>query len=112
MVKLLTDKTKVALILQENIDIFFVSDRGTTDGLGYFGWVVETHIEVLVQYKGYTADNPDLIKSLQTESIRALLLLRFTHQFCNYHKTPINTTAKSLPFFCAASETSLQYNRA
>eukprot|EP00957_Ditylum_brightwellii_P009746 734748-Ditylum_brightwellii.AAC.1 len=38
-----------------------VANGGTTDGLGYYGWVKGTQLDILMKNKGQAAGNPDLI---------------------------------------------------
>eukprot|EP00957_Ditylum_brightwellii_P197562 15051017-Ditylum_brightwellii.AAC.1 len=78
-------------ILSETLSLCLVSDRGEESGLGYFGWVIGTHTESLVQNKRHAAGNPDLIKSLRTQSIGALSLLLFILHFCTYHNLKQDT---------------------
>eukprot|EP00957_Ditylum_brightwellii_P188876 14377307-Ditylum_brightwellii.AAC.1 len=40
-------------LLQDNIHLFLVSDGGEIYELGYFGWVIGTHMDVLVTNKGH-----------------------------------------------------------
>eukprot|EP00957_Ditylum_brightwellii_P204819 15340962-Ditylum_brightwellii.AAC.2 len=51
-------------LLQDDIQQFLVSGGGAVDELGYFGWVIGTHMDVLVKHKGHAPGNPDLIESL------------------------------------------------
>eukprot|EP00957_Ditylum_brightwellii_P204667 15340346-Ditylum_brightwellii.AAC.1 len=60
---------------QDNIQLFLVSDGGEIDGLGYFGWVIGTHMDVQVKHKGHIPGDPDLIESLQIKNVGALSLL-------------------------------------
>eukprot|EP00957_Ditylum_brightwellii_P013743 1036150-Ditylum_brightwellii.AAC.1 len=78
-------------ILSETLSLYLVSNRGKESGLGYFGWVICTHTESLVQNKDHAADNPNLIESLCTESVGALSLLLFILQFCTYHNQKPDT---------------------
>eukprot|EP00957_Ditylum_brightwellii_P000434 33438-Ditylum_brightwellii.AAC.1 len=48
---------------------------GKDNRLGYFGWAIETHTELLIQHQGHASGNPDLTKSLCTKSTGALPLL-------------------------------------
>eukprot|EP00957_Ditylum_brightwellii_P030741 2329496-Ditylum_brightwellii.AAC.1 len=64
---MLVEEEDLISILKEDIKVFLLSDRGEVDGLGYFGWVIGTHTEELVQNKGHATGNPKLIKSLRSE---------------------------------------------
>eukprot|EP00957_Ditylum_brightwellii_P191737 14596555-Ditylum_brightwellii.AAC.1 len=78
-------------ILSETLSLYLVSNRGKESGLGYFGWVIGTHTETLVQNKGHTAGNPNLIESLCTESVGALSLLLCILHCCTYYNLKPNT---------------------
>eukprot|EP00957_Ditylum_brightwellii_P030596 2318555-Ditylum_brightwellii.AAC.1 len=41
-------------------ELYFVSDGGIHDGIGYFRWVIGAKLETLIQRKGRAAGNPDL----------------------------------------------------
>ena len=58
------DKEDIIQILDTAGRLYFVSDGGKTDGLGYFGWVIATEMEILVKHKGHASRNPTLIESL------------------------------------------------
>eukprot|EP00957_Ditylum_brightwellii_P179859 13701420-Ditylum_brightwellii.AAC.1 len=58
------EEDKLKEVLQGDIHLFLVPDRGEINGLGYFGWAIGTHIDVLVTNNGQAPGNPALIESL------------------------------------------------
>eukprot|EP00957_Ditylum_brightwellii_P186557 14203919-Ditylum_brightwellii.AAC.1 len=82
---------KLKELLQDGIQLFLVSDGGAIDGLQYYGWVIGTHMDVLVKHKGHAPGNPDLIESLQTESVGALTTIKRV-RWCQMHIT-LNLTS-------------------
>eukprot|EP00957_Ditylum_brightwellii_P125945 9601441-Ditylum_brightwellii.AAC.1 len=90
-VEFIMEEEDVINILSEILSLYLVSDKGKESGLGQFGWLIGTYTESFVQNKGHTAGNPNLIKSLHTESVGALLLLLFILHFCTYHNLKPNT---------------------
>ena len=63
------------MTLQDEQQIYLVSDGGEENGLGYYGWVIVTENQILVKHKGHAADNPRLIESLRTKSVGALTII-------------------------------------
>eukprot|EP00957_Ditylum_brightwellii_P055503 4206013-Ditylum_brightwellii.AAC.1 len=82
-VEFLLDQEDIDDILQDDISLYFVTDRGAVDGAGYFGWVIDTALEILVRNKGHATGEPTDMESLRTKSISALSLLIFV---CHYHQ--------------------------
>eukprot|EP00957_Ditylum_brightwellii_P175299 13345091-Ditylum_brightwellii.AAC.1 len=75
---MLVEEEDLISILKEDIKVFLVSDGGEMDGLGYFGWVIGTHIEELVRHKGHAAGNPKYIELLRSENFAFITILRCT----------------------------------
>eukprot|EP00957_Ditylum_brightwellii_P071768 5455263-Ditylum_brightwellii.AAC.1 len=57
------EENELKELLQNNIQLFLMSDGGAVDGLKYFGWVIGTHMDVMVKHKWHAPENPDLIES-------------------------------------------------
>eukprot|EP00957_Ditylum_brightwellii_P099299 7563868-Ditylum_brightwellii.AAC.1 len=55
------DEEEIIYLLQTDIKLYFVSDGGKVNGLGYYGWAIATNMEILCTQKGYSKGNPKLI---------------------------------------------------
>lgn len=78
--------------------VYLVSDGGEDNGLGYYGWVIATKDDIIVEHKGHAYGNKRLIKFLRTESIGVLSIAYFIHQFCKFYEIRIGN--KVCIYYC------------
>ena len=55
---------EVTAIIENNETLYLDTDRGESNGLWYFEWVIATKEETLVQNRGHAAGKPALIEPL------------------------------------------------
>ena len=80
-----------------NDELWIVSDGGTHNGLGYFGWVIATSTSVLWEDYGQVPGNAEQMDSLRAESYGTLAATEFLLQL--YQSGKINTKA-NIHHFC------------
>ena len=88
---MIEDEDELCQLLQNNETMYFVSDCGTTNGHGYFGWVIVTAFLIVVENNGHAPGYTQLIESLRAESIAELSLLCFLLHISIFHKLWLNT---------------------
>eukprot|EP00957_Ditylum_brightwellii_P082282 6256238-Ditylum_brightwellii.AAC.1 len=78
---------------QSTEQLYFVTDGGETNGVGYYGWVIATMCGILVEGKGHATGLPPLMESLCTESMSILSLLCFLLHYSRFHGLTITPDA-------------------
>ena len=71
-VTLKTTTEEISEIIQGNEMLYLVLDGGQDNGPGYYGWVIATKEQIVIEHKGHAPGNKRLIKSLRTESVGVL----------------------------------------
>eukprot|EP00957_Ditylum_brightwellii_P048387 3672473-Ditylum_brightwellii.AAC.1 len=71
--------------------MYLVTDGGTTDGIGYYRWVIATNCDVVITAHGQSTGYFGLMESLQTKSMSILAMVTFLHHFCKFHNITPNT---------------------
>eukprot|EP00957_Ditylum_brightwellii_P081447 6195801-Ditylum_brightwellii.AAC.1 len=49
-------------------ELYYVSDGGADDGIGYFGWLIATDTKLLIKGNSQAISKEYLMESLQTET--------------------------------------------
>eukprot|EP00957_Ditylum_brightwellii_P176570 13447774-Ditylum_brightwellii.AAC.1 len=65
--------------------IHIESDRGTTDGLGYCGWIIATDTIILVKEYGHAPGQGHQMESLQAKSYGCVTALLFILPYRIHH---------------------------
>eukprot|EP00957_Ditylum_brightwellii_P187191 14256934-Ditylum_brightwellii.AAC.1 len=65
-------------------ELYYVSDRGANDSIGYFGWLIATDTTILIEGNSQAPGKESLMESLQTETIEGIALFLFLKLFCIY----------------------------
>eukprot|EP00957_Ditylum_brightwellii_P081520 6201960-Ditylum_brightwellii.AAC.1 len=84
------DEEGIVHILKSNNKLYFVSNGGESDRLGYFSWVIATNMEILVTNHGQAKGNQEQIESLHTESVAALSPVSFLNRLCMFHNVSLS----------------------
>eukprot|EP00957_Ditylum_brightwellii_P106798 8147646-Ditylum_brightwellii.AAC.1 len=71
--------------IKSKTHIWYVTDSGADDGLGYFGWAITTNTTILVEGYGQAQGNLSQAKSLQSESYGRILLMSFIKSYKVYY---------------------------
>eukprot|EP00957_Ditylum_brightwellii_P082199 6250295-Ditylum_brightwellii.AAC.1 len=71
-------------------EIWWVTDGGLDDDIGYFGWVIAIDQQILWKNRGHTPGHEEYIETLRTEGISHLLLAVFMKHYLIFHEVRID----------------------
>eukprot|EP00957_Ditylum_brightwellii_P087061 6626926-Ditylum_brightwellii.AAC.1 len=71
--------------LELGTSLWFVTDGRVKGPFGYFGWVIATDRQILLEGYGHSQSNPDLVESLCTESSGLLAVGRFLLRWIQFY---------------------------
>eukprot|EP00957_Ditylum_brightwellii_P068411 5193514-Ditylum_brightwellii.AAC.1 len=63
-------------------------------GIGYYGWVIATVCDILIEVKGHAPGPKKLMESLRTESTSILSVLCFLLHFTQYYNLHLNANMR------------------
>eukprot|EP00957_Ditylum_brightwellii_P128073 9767909-Ditylum_brightwellii.AAC.1 len=69
------------------LKLYYMSDSGVDNGIGYFGWLIATETTILIECNGHTIGKESLMESSRAETYGAIVIFLFLHYMQIYKNT-------------------------
>eukprot|EP00957_Ditylum_brightwellii_P177912 13551396-Ditylum_brightwellii.AAC.1 len=87
-------------------ELYYVSDGGADDGIGYFGWLIATDTKILIEGNVQALGKESLMESLQAETYGGISLFLFLQHVCVFKNT---TTPPNHQLYYCDNSTLIKY---
>eukprot|EP00957_Ditylum_brightwellii_P000386 30129-Ditylum_brightwellii.AAC.1 len=78
--------------------IYYVTDGGSNDGIGYFGWVITTDTRIITKGYGQAQRNEHQMESLKAETYGGIAVFTFLKHYRIYYE--ISDPPSKQKYYC------------
>eukprot|EP00957_Ditylum_brightwellii_P025027 1893841-Ditylum_brightwellii.AAC.2 len=89
----IADKEDLCDALESSENLYFATDGGETNGIGYYRWMIANVCDRLLEANDHAPGEQNLMESLQTESTATLSILCFLLHFRSFHHLALTVNA-------------------